>query len=203
MAKRLLDIALSAGGLVVSAPLWIVIAAAVRLEDGGPIFFGQERVGRGGEPFRSWKFRSMRPDGESEAARVERQATADDPRITRTGRLLRRTALDELPQLWNILRGDMSFVGPRALLARERAVGGGTVELRTLPGFQERQSVRPGLTGLAQARAARDVSLRTKFRYDLLYVRKRTFWLDVRLIAESVLISLRGAWPAVGRARRD
>lgn len=202
-AKRLLDIALAATGLVLSAPFWIAIPLAIRLEDGGPVFFGQERVGRYGKLFRSWKFRSMRVHGEggegTESA-APRQATADDPRITRVGRAMRKTALDELPQLWNILRGDMSFVGPRALLPRERAVGGnGTVDLRELPGFEERHSVRPGLTGLAQARAARDISHRAKLRYDLLYVRRRTFWLDVRLIAESVWISLRGAWPKVGR----
>lgn len=198
--KRLLDIGLSLTGLVLSAPLWVVLAAAIRLEDGGPIFFGQERVGRYGTLFRSWKFRSMRAADEERPHGAPRQATRDDPRITKVGRLMRRTALDELPQLWNILRGDMSFVGPRALLRREEQVqGGGSVDLRELPGFEERHSVRPGLTGLAQVRAARDIPLRAKLRYDLLYVRTRTFWLDVRLIAESVWISLRGAWPKVGR----
>lgn len=199
--KRALDIVLALTGLLLTAPAWLVLPLAIRLEDGGPIFFIQERVGRGGELFRSYKFRSMRPHAD-EDPETPKQATTDDPRVTRIGRLMRATALDELPQLWNILKGDMSFVGPRALLPREELVAGeGPVDLHTLPGFEERHSVRPGLTGLAQVRAARDISHRAKLRYDLLYVRKRTFWLDVRLIAESILISLRGAWPKVGKSR--
>lgn len=197
--KRALDMALSLAGMLVTAPAWLLLPLLIRLEDGGPVFFVQERVGKGGTLFRGYKFRSMRPNADQDPA-TPKQATADDPRVTRVGRLMRATALDELPQLWNILKGDMSFVGPRALLPREELVEGeGPVDLETLPGFEERHSVRPGLTGLAQVRAARDVSHRAKLRYDLLYVRRRTFWLDVRLIAESIWISLRGAWPKVGK----
>lgn len=199
--KRALDILLALSGLIITSPAWLVIPLAIRLEDGRPVFFVQERVGRNGVLFPSYKFRSMRVHEDPDPS-APRQATADDPRITRVGRLMRATALDELPQLWNILRGDMSFVGPRALLPREEVVAGeGPVALRELPGFEERHSVRPGLTGLAQVRAARDITHRAKLRYDLLYVRRRTFWLDLRLIAESIWISLRGAWPSVGREK--
>ena len=109
-------------GSLGSLPLWALIAAAIKLEDGGPVFYGQERVGRGGRRFRSWKFRSMVVDADRRFGAL--QAREDDPRVTRTGRLLRATAMDELPQLWNILVGDMSFVGPRALRPEEIEVGG-------------------------------------------------------------------------------
>ncbi len=113
MLKRSFDAALAGVGLAMSAPLWVTIAAAIKLEDGGPIFYRQERVGLAGRPFNALKFRSMRPDAESMTGAV--QASENDPRVTRIGRAMRATAMDELPQLWNILRGDMSFVGPRAL----------------------------------------------------------------------------------------
>src|SRR6185295_9995533 len=106
-AKRAFDVALSGVGLLLSAPVWGLIALAVKLEDGGPVFFSQERVGIGGRVFRAMKFRSMIPDAEAKVGAL--QAAKNDPRITRVGRLLRATAADELPQLWNIFRGDMSF----------------------------------------------------------------------------------------------
>lgn len=193
-AKRTLDVVLATTGLIVSAPLWGLIAWLVKLGDGGPIFYVQERVGQGGRRFRSLKFRTMIPDAERRYG--FRQATEDDPRITRVGRLLRRTALDELPQLWNIAKGEMSFVGPRALAPGEIEVNGdGTyVPLEAVAGFEKRHRVRPGLTGVAQIYAPRDVSRQQKFRYDELYIRKRSVWLDLRLIALSFAISLRGTW---------
>jgi lipopolysaccharide/colanic/teichoic acid biosynthesis glycosyltransferase len=194
--KRALDIALSGLGLLLSAPLWFVIAAAVRFEDGGPVFYAQERVGRNGRTFRALKFRSMIPDAERHVGPL--QAATDDPRVTRVGRLLRATALDELPQLWNIFRGDMSFVGPRALRPGEIEVNGrGVVErLEKVPGFEARCAVRPGLTGVAQIYAPRDVPRRHKFRYDAVYIRRQSFGLDVRLILLSFWISMRGSWEA-------
>lgn len=193
-AKRLLDVAFSGAGLLLSAPLWAIIAAAVKLHDGGPVFYGQERVGENGRLFTAWKFRSMRPDAEAGAGPI--QAVQHDPRVTPPGRLLRATAMDELPQLWNIFRGDMSVVGPRALRPEEQdARGDGTVvAAAAIEGFRERTSVPPGLTGLAQLYAPRDASRRAKFRYDRLYVRRRSFALDLRLIAISFWISLRGTW---------
>lgn len=174
--------------------MWLVIAAAIKLYDGGPVFFGQTRVGQGGRTFTAWKFRSMKPDAEAGLGPV--QAVHGDPRVTPAGRLLRATAMDELPQLWNIFKGDMTVVGPRALRPGEiEARGDGTlVPAEQIAGYERRASVRPGLTGLAQLYAPRDVSRRAKFRYDALYVRRTSFWLDVRLIALSFWISLRGTW---------
>ena len=199
MLKRAFDIALSGAGLVASSPLWALFAAPIRLEDGGPIFFTQERVGRGGRPFTALKFRSMRPDAEAGVGAI--QAAEHDPRVTRTGRFMRATAMDELPQLWNIFRGDMSFVGPRALRPGEIETGrNGVMErLEDVPGFATRVTVRPGLTGIAQVYARRDLPRRHKFRYDRLYVRRQSWWLDARLILLSFWISLLGTWEARGR----
>jgi len=198
-AKRGFDIALAGTGLLVSAPLWIVFALAIKIEDGGPVFFVQERSGLKGVPFKALKFRSMIPDAEAGHGAV--QARENDPRVTRVGRVLRATAMDELPQLWNIFRGEMSFVGPRALRPGEiEAVGPGKVEmLEDVGGFVERCLVRPGLTGLAQIYAPRDIPRRLKFRYDLLYVRRHSLWLDVRLILLSFWITARGSWEVRGR----
>jgi lipopolysaccharide/colanic/teichoic acid biosynthesis glycosyltransferase len=190
--KRVFDVALSAAGLAVSWPLWLLVAAAIKAEDGGPVFFRQPRVGLMGRPFTAYKFRSMVVDA---AAAPARQAEEDDPRITRVGRWLRATAMDELPQLLNILRGDMSFVGPRALAEAESEVGDGTVvRLDEIPGYQRRHAVRPGLTGLTQVFAPRDLPRARKFRFDLLYVRRAGLCLDLWLIALSFWITCRGKW---------
>jgi lipopolysaccharide/colanic/teichoic acid biosynthesis glycosyltransferase len=186
MLKRAFDAALSGAGLVASAPLWALFAAAIKIEDGGPVFFRQERVGLGGAPFMAFKFRSMRPDAEAGVGAV--QAVERDPRVTRVGRFMRATAMDELPQLWNILRGDMSFVGPRALRPGEIEAGrGGILErLEDVPGFATRVSVRPGLTGVAQvyARAIRGgtVPLRSNLRAATLVVARRA--IDSRLVLD-------------------
>jgi lipopolysaccharide/colanic/teichoic acid biosynthesis glycosyltransferase len=195
-AKRALDVALSGAGLIASAPLWALAALAIKLEDGGPVFFAQTRVGEGGRPFAALKFRSMIPDAERGVGPV--QAVERDPRVTRIGRMLRATAMDELPQLWNIFRGDMSFVGPRALRPEEIEVdaSGARVPLDAIPGFTERITVPPGLTGIAQIYAPRDVSRRQKFRFDRLYIRRRSFLLDLRLILVSFWITFRGTWEA-------
>jgi len=197
--KRVLDLVLSGVGLIVSAPLWAMIAVAIKLEDGGPIFYSQPRVGTGGRSFEAMKFRSMVPNAEQGVGPV--QAIADDPRVTRIGRLMRATALDELPQLWNIFRGDMSFVGPRALRPEEIEVDalGTRVPLEAIPGFAERITVPPGLTGIAQIYARRDVSRRQKFRFDRLYIRRQSLLLDVRLILVSFWITFRGTWEARDR----
>ena len=193
MLKRLFDVVLAGIGLVVSAPLWLIIAAAIRLEDGGPAFFTQPRVGRGGVAFTAYKFRSMIPGA---ALLPARQASERDPRITRVGSLLRATAMDELPQLWNIFRGDMSFVGPRPLVPGEIDVRGDgrDIPLHAIPGYSVRHAVRPGLTGLTQVFAPRDIPRANKFRLDRLYVRRASIWLDLRLVALSFWITIRGRW---------
>jgi lipopolysaccharide/colanic/teichoic acid biosynthesis glycosyltransferase len=191
-----MDFLLASAGLLLSAPVWLVLAVAIKLEDGGRVFYSQYRVGKGGELFKSWKFRSMVPD--ENGTRTPQQGEPTDG-VTGVGRLMRKTALDELPQLWNILKGDMSFVGPRALPPAERAADNGeTVSLWDIRGFDQRQSVRPGLTGLAQIRASRDVTHRQKFRFDLLYIEKGNIWLDFKLILLSVFISVTGGWKEIG-----
>ena len=194
MIKRTFDCLLAGVGLLVSAPLWAIIAIAIKLGDGGPVLFRQERVGLGGRVFRALKFRSMVPDAESRTGPV--QATENDPRITRAGRLLRATAMDELPQLWNIFAGDMSFVGPRPLRPGEVETRGDgqLIRLDQIPGYAARHSVRPGLTGLTQVYAPRDISRTSKFRLDRVYLKRASFWLDLKLILLSFWITGRGEW---------
>jgi len=193
--KRLFDVLLSGLGLIVSAPLWAIFSLLIRIEDRGPVFYRQERVGKHGKVFQALKFRSMIPAAEKGLGPV--QAAEDDWRVTRMGRILRPTAMDELPQLWNIFRGDMSFVGPRALRSAEievKSPGPGAMSIKPLPNFQLRHQVRPGLTGLAQVYAPRDATRRQKLRFDLLYIKHRTFWLDFKLILISFYITFRGQW---------
>ena len=199
LMKRAFDASLAATGLILSLPLWVLFAIAIKLEDGGDVFYTQERVGLRGRTFAVLKFRSMVPNAEAAVGPV--QATSGDPRITCVGRWLRATAMDELPQLWNILRGDMSFVGPRALRPGEIEVqGNGRVEtLEEVPGFDRRCAVRPGLTGVAQIYARRDIPRRQKFRYDGIYLRQQTLALDLRLIALSFWITFRGSWESRDR----
>jgi len=187
LGKRLLDIGLSAAGLLVSAPAWLLIALAIKAGDGGPVLYRQRRVGAGGAVFGILKFRSMRPDAERLSGPV--LATERDPRVTPVGRLLRATALDELPQLVNILRGDLSFVGPRP--ERPEFVA---EFARAVPRYAARLAVPPGLTGMAQLFARYDSSPRQKLRLDLLYIQRRSFWLDLRLIALSFWVTFRGRW---------
>jgi lipopolysaccharide/colanic/teichoic acid biosynthesis glycosyltransferase len=193
MLKRAFDAALAGIGLLVSAPLWLIVAVAIKLEDGGPVLFPQERVGLTGTTFRALKFRSMVPHASS---MPPRQAGEHDPRVTRVGRLLRATAMDELPQLYNIFRGDMSFVGPRPLMPGEIEIRGAgeLVSLDRIPGYVARHSVRPGLTGLSQVYAPRDTPRARKFRLDAIYVKNATFCLDVFLVAVSFWITFRGRW---------
>ena len=199
MIKRIFDSTLAAAGLIVSSPLWLAIPIAIKIEDGGPVLFPQERVGLRGSVFKALKFRSMRPNAEALTGPV--QAIENDPRVTRVGRVLRATAVDELPQLVNILVGDMSFVGPRPLRPGEVDVrGDGRVRhLDEIPGYRERHGVRPGLTGLTQVFAPRDISRASKFRLDRLYIKRAGFWLDLRLILLSFWITARGTWEVRGR----
>jgi lipopolysaccharide/colanic/teichoic acid biosynthesis glycosyltransferase len=197
-SKRAFDVLLSGFGIVASAPLWLIIAVAIKLDTRGPVFYGQPRVGEGGRLFGVLKFRSMVADAERDGPRP---AAEGDPRVTRMGRALRATAMDELPQLWNIFRGDMSFVGPRALRPEEIDVdsAGRPVPLQSIPGFAARSAVPPGLTGIAQIYARRDVSRRQKFRFDRLYIRRQSALLDARLILLSFWITARGTWEARDR----
>ena len=196
--KRLFDIAASALLLLLLAPVFAAVALSVRLTDGGAVIFRQQRVGRTGEPFEFLKFRSMVVDAEARRAELERLARdrgndvlfkmSDDPRITRVGKVLRRYSLDELPQLWNVLRGDMSLVGPRPALPQE--VSGYDGDAR------RRLAVRPGITGLWQVSGRSDLSWEDTVRLDLFYVDNWSFAQDLLILvrtARAVLAS-RGAY---------
>jgi lipopolysaccharide/colanic/teichoic acid biosynthesis glycosyltransferase len=199
MIKRLFDILVSGAGLLVFAPAAAVIAAAIKIEDGGPVLFVQERVGKDCRVFPAFKFRSMIVDAERHTGAV--QATVNDPRVTRVGRILRATAFDELPQLWNIFRGDMSIVGPRPLRPGEAdtTADGALLPLSAIPGYEARHRVRPGLTGIAQVHAPRDLPRNGKFRYDLLYLRRTGLCVDLVLIVQSFWITARGRWEHRGK----
>lgn len=193
--KRPFDILLSSVGLLISSPLWIVISILIKLNDWGPVFYSQKRVGINGTLFNTYKFRTMIP--ESDQLYGYKQAGKGDSRITEIGKYLRYTAMDELPQLLSIFNGDMSFVGPRALLPDEIEVNENSKEsiaIDQIPGFKYRQSVRPGLTGVAQIYAPRDINRKNKFRYDRIYIKNRSFLLDLKLILISFWITFRGTW---------
>ena len=182
--KRFFDLILASLGILFFSPLGFFFALWVKREDGGPILYTQERWGKGGIKFKAYKFRTMVPRADQKWGL--KPAEENDVRITRTGRFLRATAMDELPQLINIWKGEMSFVGPRALAVRELDP--------SVPDFSLRHQIRPGLTGPAQVYAPRDASLGEKFRYDLDYIRTWNFGKDLKLLFLSLGVSLRGRW---------
>ena len=185
--KRVLDVLVSGAGLLAAIPLTIAVIAAIYLDDGPPAFYAQERVGEGGRRFRVLKFRSMVRDAEARTGAV--LAAKDDPRITRMGRLLRKTAMDELPQLANIFLGHMSFVGPRP----ERPELIAEIAER-LPKFRLREQIRPGLTGLAQVYGRYYSGPEQKLPYDLAYIERRCLWLDMHLFLRSWRITSKASW---------
>ncbi len=172
--------------LVLSAPIIFVAALLVKLTSRGPVFYAQIRLGRRGKPYRMYKIRSMTHDCERLSG--ARWATQGDPRVTTVGRFLRRTKIDELPQLWNVVRGEMSLVGPRP----ERPEFVPQLE-RAIPHYRDRLLVRPGLTGLAQVQLPADTdlaSVRRKLAYDLYYVRHQSLLLDVQILLATALYVL-------------
>jgi len=174
--KRVFDIVVSCCMIIVSAPVWLVVAACIVLSDRGPILYRQQRVGLGGRLFGIFKFRTMVPN----ADRIGGYSTAlGDPRITRVGGLLRRYSLDELPQLLNVLVGDMSLVGPRPDVPAQR-------NLYTDEEYAKRISVKPGITGLAQATARSAATTEQRKRLDLEYVNKASFLFDLKVIMLTV-----------------
>jgi lipopolysaccharide/colanic/teichoic acid biosynthesis glycosyltransferase len=177
--KRGIDVIAALAVLVASAPLTLLVAVLIKLEDGGPVLFRQRRVGRDGVPFTVCKFRSMREDAEASTGPV--WAGPDDPRVTRIGRWLRPLGIDEIPQAWNVLRGEMSLVGPRP--ERPEFVDA----LRhAIPGFDRRHEVRPGITGWAQVHMPHVASLedaRRRSDYDLYYLAHGSLALDLAIIA--------------------
>ena len=194
--KRPFDLLVLIAVHVALAPLWIilwtVIPLAIWLQDRGPVFYTQERLGKNGRAFRVYKFRSMIPDAERHTGAV--WADDDDPRITPIGAFLRSRALDELPQVINMWKGDISLVGPRA----ERPELSEEFEAR-YPGFARRLMVRPGMTGLAQIYGRYSTHPRNKLRYDMIYIKRMSPLLDVRLLASSVILTLRARWQSEQR----
>jgi lipopolysaccharide/colanic/teichoic acid biosynthesis glycosyltransferase len=186
-AKRAFDLALAGLGILLSSPVWVLLSVLIWVEDPGPILFVKNSVGRGGVNFRQLKFRSMVRQAERETGPV--LAEEGDRRVLRIGRLMRKTALDELPQLINILKGEMSFVGPRpqrTVLVREY--------VREMPEYAERHVVPPGLAGLAQVAGSYYITPRQKLRFDRLYVRHASLGFDLRLLAVAFLVVFYLRW---------
>lgn len=180
-AKRFMDVAVAGTALLALSPLILCIAAAIALREGRPVFYRQDRVGLHGVPFRIWKFRTMRPDADRTGGF---RTLKDDPRITPLGRFLRRTSLDELPQLLNVVGGDMSLVGPRPDTPAQEAD-------YTAEDWQARCSVRPGLTGLATVLHKSGPEQRSRIDLDLEYVRTRSLRLDLWILWRTGLAVLR------------
>ena len=195
--KRLMDIVLSAVGMLLLSPVYLAIAAAVKLSSPGPVFFVQTRVGRYGRYFKFYKFRSMRQDAEAQKAALMTQNESkdgvifkmkDDPRITKVGRFLRRTSLDELPQLWNVFIGDMSLVGPRPPVPSE--VLEYTLEDR------KRLDVIPGITCLWQIKGRSEIPFNEQVRLDKEYILAPSVWKDIVILFKTIpaIIGGRGAY---------
>lgn len=176
--KRAFDVAASAVLIVLLSIPMLLIALLIRLDSPGPVLFQQERLGKGGQPFTILKFRSMRLDAEENGPQW---ADKDDPRCTKLGRIIRKSRLDELPQLWNILKGEMSFVGPRP----ERKCFYDEFETY-IYGFCNRLVVKPGLTGWAQVNGGYDLKPEEKIVFDMEYIRNQSIQLDLRCILKTV-----------------
>ena len=182
--------------LTLASPLYIAIAIAIKQDSSGPIFYRQTRIGRKGRPFKAWKFRTMVPNAdqvlkeylishpELRANWVQDRKLKYDPRITRLGRWLRRTSLDELPQLWNVLRGEMSLVGPRPIVHDEVKLYEEKFELYT--------QVLPGLTGLWQVSGRNNITYQERVNLDAYYVRNWSVWLDIYILIRTVWVVLMG-----------
>jgi lipopolysaccharide/colanic/teichoic acid biosynthesis glycosyltransferase len=191
--KRVFDVTLALVGLVLLSPLWVLIWIAIVIEDGFPVFIKQKRIGKNGLIFDYYKFRSMARSSLKEEINI--QAAPDDSRITKVGRIIRDTAMDESPQLFNIILGEMSFVGPRPLLPFEVEVhGSDDCNITSIPGYERRILILPGLTGPAQLYMPRDVPREKKFEYDLRYIERRCLLIDLKLIVLSILVTLLGRW---------
>ena len=187
IVKRLMDIVLSASALIVLCPLMLIIVIAIRLTSPGKAIFRQERVGRGGKPFRIYKFRSMRADAEEKVGHV--WAKSDDPRQTPLGKFLRRWSLDELPQFLNVLKGDMSLVGPRPEMS-------GLIDTfsESIPHYLARQRVKSGMTGWAQVNGLRgNTSLEERISYDRYYIENWSLALDIKIILKTLWAIKKGS----------
>jgi lipopolysaccharide/colanic/teichoic acid biosynthesis glycosyltransferase len=192
VAKRIFDLVFCVVLLVPLSPILVLVALAIKLSDGGPVYYRREVVGRHGRRFYALKFRTMIPDADEYLAahpdlrsRYALQIKLrDDPRVTRVGSVLRHTSLDELPQLYNVLRGQMSLVGPRIIHPSEVERYGDFAKIRQL--------VRPSITGLWQVSGRQQISYAQRVELDKEYMRRRSFWLDMRILSKTVIVVLRG-----------
>jgi exopolysaccharide biosynthesis polyprenyl glycosylphosphotransferase len=192
LVKRVIDVAVAAAGLIIMSPLLLIVALAIRLQDGAPVLFLQERVGLHGRLFRVVKFRTMEVGAEDRLAELADHneitgpafKVTNDPRVTRTGRFLRRSSIDELPQLWNVLRGQMSLVGPRPPLPSE-------VEGYDL-WHRRRLSMKPGITGLWQVGGRREPDFDRWVEADLEYIDRWSLWLDLKILARTIPAAMEG-----------
>jgi lipopolysaccharide/colanic/teichoic acid biosynthesis glycosyltransferase len=196
-ARRAMDIVGASGVLLVLSPLLLGTVLAIRLESPGPVLFGQERIGRHGKPFKLWKFRSMYIDAEERLRELQAANESEggvlfkmkqDPRITRVGRIIRKLSIDELPQLWNVLRGEMALVGPRPALAREVALYEARARMRL--------DATPGLTGLWQVSGRSDLSFEQQIHLDLFYLHRQGIKEDIKLLLRTIpaVLTSRGAY---------
>jgi exopolysaccharide biosynthesis polyprenyl glycosylphosphotransferase len=187
-AKRLMDLGISLLFLILTSPIMLIVSIAIKLDSKGPVFYKQERSGLNGKVFNILKFRSMIKDAEKKSGPV--WSTKDDPRITRVGRIIRKLRLDEIPQVINVLKGEMSFVGPRP--ERPYFVEKLSEEI---PLYKRRLRVRPGITGWAQVKHKYDETIedvKTKLRYDLFYIENMSLRMDLKIIFRTVFVVLFG-----------
>ena len=186
--KRLIDIICSFVGILVLSPLFIIIAIIIKFTSKGPVFFSQKRVGRNGKEFDMYKFRSMVVNAEELKEKLAAQnemsgpmfKMKDDPRVTKVGKFIRKTSIDELPQLWNILKGDMSLVGPRPSLPKEVA--------QFDEWMYKRLEVKPGLTCYWQVSGRNNIDFEDWMKLDVKYVEERNLWIDIKLICKTVFV---------------
>lgn len=181
--KRIMDLGISAIGLIVSSPLMLACALAIKIEDGGKVFFKQKRATKGGKIFEVYKFRTMK-----EAGAVNRSVTSDDDRITKVGKYLRKFRIDELPQIINIFKGEMSVVGPRPEMIENV-----DAYTKALPEFSYRLRVKAGLTGFAQIAGKYNTSPKDKLVMDLMYIEQYSVWLDIKLIFQTLTVFLKAS----------
>lgn len=181
MLKRLFDIVVSLTSIILFSPVFLLVTVLILLTDGRPIFYNQDRLGKDATIFKFHKFRSMTNNPQR---KVDRQVRESDPEVTTVGRFIRRLKIDELPQVWNVLKGDMSIVGPRPALPNF---------LETYsPRQRGRLDVRGGITCLAQINGSSHLSWDERIEYDLIYIENQSFWLDLRIIFKTVLVVLLG-----------
>ncbi len=188
ISKRAIDIIGAGSGLLLLSPVIAIVACAVKFTSKGPVFFSQKRVGKNGELFDMYKFRSMVVNAEELKEKLAHQnemsgpmfKMKDDPRVTKVGKFIRKTSLDELPQLWNVLKGDMSLVGPRPSLPKEVA--------QFEKWMYKRLSVKPGLTCFWQVSGRNNIDFEDWMKLDIKYVDERNIWIDIKLIFKTVLV---------------